>query len=403
MNKILTNYWTSKYNSFIKLKKINLNFGPQHPAAHGVLRMLLQLKGEIILKSDPHIGFLHRGTEKLIEKKTYIKALPYFDRLDYISTLSQEHAFCLSIENLLKLINKNTILQITRTIFDELTRILNHLLALACHALDVGSMSSIFWAFEEREKIMSFYEEISGARMHTAYYRPGHLYRQINNSLKYNIYNFLLNFNIFLNEMTNILNQNNIWRLRLKNIGTITIKDSLNWGLSGIISRSTGLKNDLRINTKYSYGIYKYIIFNSFFSTNGDSLDRYNLRILELMESIKIINNSLKFIDYNKNKNKLLQINKNKYSMESTINHFKFWTEGFFKPKGLGYSALESPKGEFGVYIITNGNGKPLRCKIRSPSYHHLQLLKKLSSGLLLADLVTLIGTIDIVFGEIDR
>ena len=415
---------------------MNLNFGPQHPAAHGVLRMIVQLNGEIIEKIDPHIGLLHRGTEKLMEDKIYLHSLPYFDRFDYVSMLVQEHAYCLGIEALLGTTNYTATFVQVRTLYDELTRILNHMLAVACHALDVGSMSSVFWAFEEREKIMEFYERVSGARMHAAFYRPNEVnLHSISTFLLEDILEFVKNCFISLNEMHNVLTYNKIWKQRLVNIGTYSYKTCWDYGLTGVMARCTGLKRDIRLDKMETYANYYYLNFRSFTGQKGDSYDRFLIRMNEMSESLNIINQVIgNIIKYNspeilKKKTDKETITKNlsnvnphtilKYltpktwnqhnfkseysSMEQLINHFKYWSEGFPVSKGWTYQAVESPKGEFGVSIVSDGTNKPYKCKVRSPAYHHMQLMYAVSKGHMLADLVTLMGTIDIVFGEIDR
>lgn len=404
-----------KKNNTKSIKQMNLNFGPQHPAAHGVLRLVLQINGEIIEKVDPHIGLLHRGTEKLIESKNYLHSIPYFDRLDYVSMLIQEHAYCLAIENLMQATQYTSIIVKVRTLYDELTRILNHLLAVACHALDVGSMSPVFWAFEEREKILEFYERISGARMHAVFYRPLVVnISVITKTLIKDIIFFTENSYTTINEINNILIFNKLWRQRLIGLGIYNKNIAINYGLTGVMARCVGLKRDLRVNIFNSYAFYFFLNFKSYISLNGDSYDRYLLRIIEMLESLNIINQiTFKFL---KKTTKIKQLNKlifnydnlikknNKFvSMESVIKHFKFWSEGMIVNQNITYASVESPKGEFGVTLISDNTNKPYKCKIRSPAYFHLQILPFLTSGLLIADLVTLIGTIDIVFGEIDR
>jgi NADH:ubiquinone oxidoreductase subunit D len=430
MNRSIFQAW-QPYNikdetSFKKIKTMNLNLGPQHPAAHGVLRLIVQLNGEVIEKVDPHIGLLHRGTEKLMEDKIYLHSLPYFDRFDYVSMLCQEHAYCLSIESLLGTINYTSTFTQIRTLFDEITRLLNHLLAVACHALDVGSMSPIFWAFEEREKLMEFYERVSGARMHAAFYRPNEInLNNISSFLLEDILDFNRNCFITLNEIHNVLTYSKIWKQRLVNIGIYSYKTSVDYGLTGVMARSTGLKRDLRLDKLETYANYYYLNFRSYVGQNGDSYDRFLIRMNEMVESINIINQVINKLTKNKNvnilkKNSKINSNsilhyvnqkntnqfnyKNEYtSMEQLINHFKYWSEGFPIKSGYTYKAVESPKGEFGVSLISDGTNKPYKCKVRSPAYHHLQVLPKITKGHFLADLVTLMGTIDIVFGEIDR
>lgn len=424
MNRSIFHLWQpnlKENNNFKKIKSINLNFGPQHPAAHGVLRLILQLNGEIVDRLDPHIGLLHRGTEKLIENRNYLLGLPYFDRLDYVSMLSQEHAYCLAIESLIDSKKFNSKLCFIRTIFDEITRILNHLLAIACHALDVGSMSSIFWAFEEREKLMEFYERVSGARMHAAFYRPNeNNFNAVSFFLLEDILEFSRNFFTTLNEMHNVLTYNKIWKQRLINIGVLNFKDCFNYGLTGVMLRSVGVKRDIRLSYEDQYSNYYYLNFRSYIGQHGDCYDRFLIRMNEMSESINIINQSiLKFFSFNSKSNKVInpsflmnyfnnfneivEKNDSYASMESLIDHFKFWNEGVIVKKNISYQGIEAPKGEFGVTLIANSSNKPLKCKIRSPAYHHLQFLSPLSKGHYLADLVALIGTIDIVFGEIDR
>ena len=422
-----------------QIKTINVNFGPQHPAAHGVLRLILQLNGEVIERLDPHIGLLHRGSEKLMEDKIYLQGLPYFDRFDYVSMLVQEHAYCLAIESLLGTTNYNSSISQVRTLYDELTRILNHLLAISCHALDVGSMSSIFWAFEEREKIMEFYERVSGARMHAAFYRPNDLnIHTISSFLLEDILEFIRNFFTTLNEMHNVLTYNKIWKQRLVNIGTYNVETCINYGLTGVMARSVGIKRDIRLSKLETYANYYYLNFRSYTGMHGDCYDRFLIRMNEMGESTNIINqiiNKLTKFNKIKHQNKLLKVKqtKSKYknyttimphtlinylaigslnkinfdspytSMEGLIKHFKFWSEGFKVKSNFTYQAVESPKGEFGVTLFSDNSAKPYKCKVRSPAYHHLQLLPKIAKGHFLADLVALIGTVDIVFGEVDR
>lgn len=410
-----------------KLKTMNLNVGPQHPAAHGVLRLIVQLNGEIIEKIDPHIGLLHRGTEKLMEDKIYLHSLPYFDRFDYVSMLVQEHAYCLAIESLLGTLNYSATFVQIRTLYDEITRILNHLLAIACHALDVGSMSPIFWAFEEREKLMEFYERVSGARMHAAFYRPNEVnLKAISSFLLEDILDFSKNCFTTLNEIHNTLTYNKIWKQRLINIGTYSHETCINYGLTGVMSRSIGIKRDLRLDKLETYANYYYLNFRSFIGQNGDSYDRFLIRMNEMTESLNIINQVIHKITKHKIQKKKIKstsninphqilrfinpkhLNQNNYkneyiSMEQLIKHFKYWSEGFTVKPNWTYRAVESPKGEFGVSLISNGTNIPYKCKVRSPAYHHLQVLPKISKGHFLADLVALMGTIDIVFGEIDR
>jgi NADH dehydrogenase (ubiquinone) Fe-S protein 2 len=388
-----------------QLKIFNLNFGPQHPAAHGVLRLVLELSGEIILTADPHIGLLHRGTEKLIEYKTYHQALPYFDRLDYVSMMTQEHSYVLAIEKLLRvLIPKRA--QYIRVLFSEITRILNHLLAITAHALDVGAFTPFLWAFEEREKLMEFYERVSGARMHAAYFRPGGVSEDIPIGFLNDVYSFCLQFSSRIDEMEELLTNNRIWQNRLVGVGVITKQDAELWGFTGPLLRSTGLAWDLRKTQPYEiYSDLSFLIPIGFF---GDCYDRYLIRINEMRQSLAIIAQCINLIPegpikVNDRKLVLPKRSKIKTEMEALIHHFKLTTEGYHVPKGDVYTAIEAPKGEFGVFLVSSGKTRPYRCKIKSPAFAHLQGLNIMVQNLLLADLVTVIGTQDIVFGEVDR
>ena len=388
-----------------KIKNFTINFGPQHPAAHGVLRLVLELKGEIVDRADPHIGLLHRGTEKLIEYKSYLQALPYFDRLDYVSMMAQEYTYCLALE---KLIDSKVPLraQYLRVIFAELTRILNHLLAVGCHAMDVGAMTPFLWAFEEREKLMEFYERASGARMHAAYFRPGGVAKDIPLGLLDDIYIFNNQFSTRLNEIEDMLTENRIWKQRLVDIGIVSLEDALNWGFSGVMLRGSGSKWDLRKTQPYD--IYSDINFKIPSGTNGDCFDRYMIRILEMRESLKIISfctdNIEKGLTITED-NKLTPPNRVllKSSMESLIHHYKVSTQGTTILPNETFTASEAPKGEFGVHLISNNTNRPYRCKIKAPGFNHLQALDFMVKGHMIADVVTIIGTQDIVFGEIDR
>ncbi len=399
----------------ITRKMLILNFGPQHPAAHGVLRLVLQLEGEVIQRLDPHIGLLHRGTEKLVETKYFEKSIPYFDRLDYVSMMSQEHVYCLSIE---KLLNQNLIstqVNYIRILFDELTRVLNHLLAIACHALDIGSMSSIFWAFEEREKLMEFYERVSGARMHAAFHRPAfHFNSILEKQLLIDILNFIKDCYVTLNEMHNLLTYNKIWKQRLINIGVLSVGNCVDWSLTGVLARSTGIKRDLRLNKKTCYSNYNLLNLKSYLGINGDTYDRYLIRMLEMGESLQICNTvalqllksqskNTTYSNFLVNSYNTSQFNTAYTSMEDLISHFIHWHTGYKVQEEVNLTYIEAPKGEFGVQLTSNNSAKPMRCKIRSPGYFNLQALTKLAKGHYLADLAALIGTIDIVFGEVDR
>jgi len=388
-----------------KLKNFTINFGPQHPAAHGVLRLVLELNGELISRAEPHIGLLHRGTEKLIEYKTYLQALPYFDRLDYVSMLSQEYSYCLAIE---KLINCKVPLraQYIRVLFAEITRILNHLLAVGCHAMDVGAMTPFLWAFEEREKLMEFYERISGARMHAAFFRPGGVYTDLPYGLLNDIYIFISQFNLRLNEIEEMLSENRIWKQRLVDVGEVTATEALNWGFSGVMLRGSGVSWDLRKTQPYD--IYSKLDFKIPIRSNGDCFDRYTIRLSEMRESVSIIEQCLNKIPLGIVKStdtKIIAPTRFllKSSMESLIHHFKIFTEGLKISKSETYIASEAPKGEFGVFLVANNSNRPYRCKIKSPGLNHLQGLNFMSTNHLIADVVTIIGTQDIVFGEIDR
>ena len=393
--------------SFLKknVKNFTINFGPQHPAAHGVLRLVLELQGEIVDRADPHIGLLHRGTEKLIEYKNYLQALPYFDRLDYVSMMSQEHTFCLAVE---KLLNTKIPLraQYIRVLFSEITRILNHLLAVGCHAMDVGAMTPFLWSFEEREKLMEFYERVSGARMHAAYFRPGGVSMDLPKGLLDDIYIFVEQFTLRLTEVEDMLTENRIWKQRLVDVGIVTQKDAYNWGFSGVMLRGSGINWDLRKSQPYE--VYSKLDFEIPVGVNGDCYDRYLLRVFEMKESLKIIKQCLDKIPsgiIKSDDNKITPPSRIEFkqSMESLIHHFKLYTQGFSVPFNETYTACEAPKGEFGVYLISNNTNRPYRCKIKAPGFAHLQALDYMSKGHLIADVVTIIGTQDIVFGEVDR
>ncbi len=387
-----------------ELKNFTVNFGPQHPAAHGVLRLVLELNGEIVKKADPHIGLLHRGTEKLIEHKTYLQALPYFDRLDYVSMMAQEHTFSLAIERLFNSkIPKRA--QVIRVLFLEITRILNHLLAVGCHAMDVGAMTPFMWAFEEREKLMEFYERVSGARMHAAYIRPGGVNADIPLKMLDDVYFFITKFVTRLNEMEELLTTNRIWKERLVDIGIVDYKKAIEWGFSGVMLRGSGIPWDLRKTQPYE--IYSELDFNIPVGTNGDCYDRYIIRVEEMRESVRIIQQTINLLQTGPvkyyHKNLAPSRLEAKTSMEGVIHHFKYFTENLRIPTGETYTATEAPKGEFGVYLLSNNTEMPYRCKIKAPGFGHLQALEDMSRGHMIADVVTIIGTQDIVFGEVDR
>lgn len=387
------------------IKTFNLNFGPQHPAAHGVLRLILEIKGEKINSADPHIGLLHRGTEKLIEYKTYIQALPYVDRLDYVSMMCQEHCYSLAIEKL-KQARVPIRAQIIRVLFCEITRILNHLMSLTTHALDVGALTPFLWMFEEREILMEFYENVSGARMHAAYIRPGGVAYDLPLGLLNKIYYFTKNFKIKIFEMENLLTENRIWKQRLINIGIVSKIDALNWGFSGILLRGSGIFWDLR--KLQPYEIYKQLYFSIPIGIFGDCFDRYLLRITEMKESLNIIHQclfKLKQGPIKKSDYKLVLPPKGilRKDMEAVIHHYKLCTQGYKINGGITYVGVEAPKGEFGIYLVSNNTSKPYRCKFRAPGFAHLHGLEFMAKNHFIADVVAIIGTLDLVLGEIDR
>ena len=397
------------------IKNIILNFGPQHPAAHGVLRLVLQIKGELIVFADAHIGLLHRGTEKLIESKHYLQNLPYFDRLDYVSMLAYEHTYILAIESLLQIkITKHD--SYVRMLLLELTRILNHLLCIGCQAMDLGAVTPYFLGFEEREKIAEFYERLSGARMHAAYFRPGGLAFQIPKGFLEDVFFFISSFEKRLVELKDLLDNNRIWRERLINVGTVSLSEAERAGFSGVMLRGSGIAYDVRKNQPYE--LYSDMTFQIPVGHGvGDCYDRYNVRMEEMAESISIIKQCLFFLLQNnshsmelfaESENKALKykgINKNKIksSMEALINHFKYYSTGLTIESNSVSIFTEAPKGEFAVYLFSDGTSKPYRCKIKAPGFNHLQSISDMTKGHLIADLVTVIGSLDIVFGEVDR
>jgi len=382
-----------------------MNFGPQHPAAHGVLRLVLELDGELIIRTDAHIGLLHRGTEKLAESKTFLQVLPYFDRLDYVSTMNQEHCYSLAIEKLVQCeIPKRA--QYIRVLFLELTRILNHLLAVTTHAMDVGALTPFLWAFEEREKIMEFYERVCGARLHANYIRPGGVSSDLPKGLIEDIFSFIKQFRYRIDEIEEVLSDNRIWKERLVEVGKLSANEALNLAFSGVMLRGSGVNFDIR--KIYPYEIYEDIDFLVPVGTNGDCYDRYLLRIEEMRQSIFIIDQVLNklpsgFIKPLDNKIAIPSRSFMKFSMEALIHHFKIFCEGFSIPSAEIYQIVEAPKGEFGVFLITDNTNKPYRCRIRAPGFLHLQGLDYMTRKHMIADLVTIVGTQDIVFGEIDR
>lgn len=416
-----------------EIKNYTLNFGPQHPAAHGVLRLVLELDGEVIQRADPHIGLLHRATEKLAEHKTFLQALPYMDRLDYVSMMCNEHAYVMAIEKLAG-IEVPLRAQYIRVMFDEITRILNHLMSLGSHALDVGAMAVFLYAFREREDLMDCYEAVSGARMHAAYYRPGGVYRdlpdtmpQYGESSQYRsakelkamndarsgslldfIEDFTNRFPTCIDEYETLLTDNRIWKQRLVGVGVVDPDRAKALGFTGPMLRGSGVEWDLRRTQPYE--VYDRLDFDIPVGVNGDSYDRYLVRVAEMRESNRIIRQCVEWLRNNPgpvivDNHKVAPPSREemKTGMEDLIHHFKLFSEGMHVPRGEAYSAVEHPKGEFGIYMISDGANKPYRLKIRAPGFAHLQALDEMSRGHMIADAVTIIGTLDIVFGEIDR
>ena len=386
-------------------KNMTINFGPQHPAAHGVLRLVLEMDGEVVTRADPHIGLLHRGTEKLIEYKTYLQAVPYFDRLDYVSPMCQEHAFALSVEKLLgcKIPLRA---QYIRVLFSEITRILNHIMAVTTQALDVGAMTPLLWMFEEREKMMTFYEKVSGSRMHAAYIRPGGVSQDLPAGLLEEIADFAKKFPKYIDDLESLLTENRIFKQRMVEVGIVSKAQALDWGFSGPMIRGSGLAWDLRKSQPYE--VYGELDFDVPIGKNGDSYDRYLIRVEEMRQSIRLINQCIEKMPQGPIVTDDSRIappkrSEMKHSMEALINHFKLFTEGYRVPAGETYAAVEAPKGEFGVYLISDGGSKPHRCRVRAPGFAHLQGLEFMAKGHMLADVVTVISTQDIVFGEVDR
>ena len=387
------------------IKSLTLNFGPQHPAAHGVLRLVLEMDGEVIERADPHIGMLHRGTEKLIEYKTYLQALPYFDRLDYTSPLNQEHPFALAVEKLLG-IEAPPRAQYIRVLYCEIGRILNHLLNIATYALDIGAMTPLLWAFEEREKLLEFYERASGARMHTAYFRPGGVHQDLPAGLLEDIATFCETFPQLIDDVETLLTDNRIFRQRSVDIGAVSLEDALDWGFSGPMLRASGAPWDLR--KAQPYECYEDLEFDIPVGKKGDCFDRYLVRIEEMRQSIRIMRQCVERMpdgpvmtqDHKVTPPRRAEM---KRSMEALIHHFKLYTEGFHVPAGETYTAVETPKGEFGVYLVADGTNKPYRCKIRPPAFVHLSAMDFMCRGHMLADSVAILGSLDIVFGEVDR
>jgi NADH-quinone oxidoreductase subunit D len=382
-----------------------INFGPQHPAAHGVLRLILEMDGEVIERADPHIGLLHRGTEKLIEYKSYMQAVPYFDRLDYVSPMACEHAFALATEKLLGITAPDRA-QWIRVLFAEITRVLNHLLSVSSFALDCGALTPGLWGYEEREKLLEFHEAASGARFHSNYFRPGGVSKDLPAGLTDEIAGWAESFPKFIDDMEGLLTGNRIWKQRCVDIGVISAADALAWGFSGPPLRASGIAWDLR--RAQPYDKYAEVEFDIPVGKHGDCYDRYLVRIAEMRESVKIIKQALAKMQPGPIKvqdHKITPPTRNamKHSMEALIHHFKLYTEGYHVPAGATYTVVEAPKGEFGVYLVADGTNRPYRCKIRATGFSHLQAIEKLGKGHMLADAVAIIGSLDIVFGEIDR
>ncbi|HUX80163.1 MAG TPA: NADH-quinone oxidoreductase subunit D [Alphaproteobacteria bacterium] len=386
-------------------QSFTINFGPQHPSAHGVLRLILEMDGEVVQRADPHIGLLHRGTEKLIEYKTYLQAIPYFDRLDYVSPMCQEHAFALAVEKLLGLeipIRAKYI----RVLFSEITRILNHLLNITTMALDLGATTPLLWGYEEREILMGFYERVSGARMHANYFRPGGVHQDLPHGLAEDISAFAERFPQVIDDLERLLTDNRIFKQRTVNIGVMNAEQALDWGFSGPMLRASNVAWDLRRNQPYE--VYDQMDFLVPVGKHGDCYDRYLVRMEEMRQSVRIMKQCLEQMPKGPIKVKNYKITpppraEMKTSMEALIHHFKLFTEGYHVPKGETYTVVEAPKGEFGVYLVSDGSNQPYRCKIRPPSFAFLQALDFMGKGHMLADIPSIIGSLDIVFGEIDR
>jgi NADH-quinone oxidoreductase subunit D len=391
------------------LRNFTINFGPQHPAAHGVLRLVLELDGEIVDRVDPHIGLLHRGTEKLIEHKTYLQAVPYFDRLDYVAPMNQEHAFCLAVEKLLGVqVPKRA--QLIRVLYSEIGRLLSHLLNVTTQAMDVGALTPPLWGFEEREKLMVFYERVSGSRMHAAYFRPGGVHQDMPAKLVDDIYAFCDPFLKVVDDLDNLLTGNRIFKQRNVDIAIVKLEDAWNWGFSGVMVRGSGAAWDLR--KAQPYECYNELDFDIPVGKNGDCYDRYLIRMEEMRQSTKIMKQCCEKLRSPEGHGPVAVIDQKivppkrsemKRSMEALIHHFKLYTEGYHVPEGEVYAAVEAPKGEFGVYLVADGTNKPYKCKIRAPGFAHLQAMDWLCKGHLLADVSAILGSIDIVFGEVDR
>ena len=389
------------------LRNFSINFGPQHPAAHGVLRLVLELDGEVVERVDPHIGLLHRGTEKLIEQKTYAQAVPYFDRLDYCAPMNQEHAFCLAAEKLLN-VQAPRRGQIIRVLYSEIGRLLSHLLNVTTQAMDVGALTPPLWGFEEREKLMIFYERASGSRMHAAYFRLGGVHQDLPPELVEDIYNFCDPFLKVCDDIEGLLTNNRIFKQRNVDIGVVTLEEALNWGFSGVMVRGSGGPWDLRKSQPYE--IYDELEFDIPIGKNGDCYDRYLIRMEEMRQSVHLMKQCCALLSetdgpvvVQDSKISPPRRSDMKENMESLIHHFKLYTEGVKVPKGEVYAAVEAPKGEFGVFLVSDGSNKPYRCKIRAPGFVHLSAMDFMNRGHMLADVSAILGSLDIVFGEVDR
>jgi len=389
-----------------KIRNFNINFGPQHPAAHGVLRMVLELDGEVVERADPHIGLLHRGTEKLMESRTYLQNLPYFDRLDYVAPMNQEHAWCLAIERLcgIEIPRRASLI---RVLYSEIGRILNHLLNVTTQAMDVGALTPPLWGFEEREKLMIFYERACGARLHSAYFRPGGVHQDLPQDLLDDIWAWTGTFPEILDDIDGLLTENRIFKQRNVGIAVVSEQEALDWGFSGVMVRGSGMAWDLR--RAQPYECYDEFDFQIPVGKHGDCYDRYLVRMAEMRESVKIIRQAIEKLANEpgdvlvRGKFTPPRRGEMKTSMEALIHHFKLYTEGFHVPAGEIYAAVEAPKGEFGVYLVADGTNKPYKAKIRAPGYLHLQAMDHLARGHMLADVAAIIGSLDVVFGEIDR
>jgi NADH-quinone oxidoreductase subunit D len=391
------------------IRQFNINFGPQHPAAHGVLRLVLELDGEVVERVDPHIGLLHRGTEKLIEHKTYLQAIGYFDRLDYVAPMNQEHAFCMAAERLLALeIPKRA--QLIRVLYSEIGRLLSHLLNVTTQALDVGALTPPLWGFEEREKLMTFYERASGSRMHAKYFRIGGVHQDLPDELVEDIADFCRTHPQILDDIESLLTGNRIFKQRNVDIGVVSLEDCFRYGFSGVMVRGSGAAWDLR--KAQPYECYDELDFDIPIGKNGDCYDRYLIRMAEMRESVKIMRQCCEKLLSDEGRGPISAANQKvvppkrgemKRSMEALIHHFKLYTEGFHVPEGEVYACVEAPKGEFGVYLVADGSNKPYRCKIRAPGFPHLAAMDFMNRGHMLADVSAILGSLDIVFGEIDR